>query len=1137
MLKILLADASGQGALNNAHSRSRPRQHPAAAFAHITKNAFVALSALLISFAFGMGLSSTAFAQVPESISGTAYVSCSNPSGTADTFQITMPDGSTVTGFCLDHGLPAPANGTYGFTGTWNGKSYDIVMSTQGASILPGQIDIGSGCQRVGSFTWTPLGRLSISKESADPSITKGNALYSVEGATFSVYSDKACTDKVADLSIGSSGKAVSDYLLAGTYWVKETKAPARFALDPSIHQVEVGTQETTVVNGGSVKDNPLTTPLKVFACKRDAETGQNSALGSASLANAEFTIRYYDGIYESAKQAEASGKPTKTWVIRTNAQGTALASESYRVSGDAFYTDSKGNTCLPAGTLLVQETKAPEGYLLGTQPVAVVNITQKGASLCAYNAPVVSDQAIRGDLEFVKASSTTQQRLANVPFRITSVTTGESHIILTNKNGFLSTAASVTAHTSSTNGNDTASSGSYKQGCGIWFGIDSADGMTAPNDNLGALPFDTYRIEELSCSANKGLQLVSCTVTISDNKTVVNLGTIDDPESSISTSAHDGADNDKEIVREKQATIVDTVSYLGLIPGRTYRLEGTLMDGKTGQELMAEGEPITASTTFSPSTSNGSIQLTFAFDSRLVSTNTIVVFEKLTCEGRTVATHADLKDQSQTIRLLEPNIATTCTEQSSESHSAPCRSSVTLVDKVAYANLAIGCEYELTGRLVDVDTGEALLADGKEIAANSTFIPASASGEAFVEFTFDSSTLAGKRAVAFEEVSCEGRLVAEHKELGSSSQTVEFVPAGMSTSAFDSQDGDKSAVADKAACVTDRISYSNLQPGQGYLLVGILMDAETGLPVTAGSQATAPTSKELQGFMDELEQALGTSGGSDGLSAPATVNPDMLKSLLEQEDDLQTRLVTAAVEFTADTPGGTIEQSFEFDATELGGTEAVVYEVLVAGNDLIFAEADPSNEDQRIRITPSSIATEALDTADADHTVAPEESASITDSVFYTDLIPGKEYVLRGTLMNKKTGKPQQMNGKEITSQLRFTPNEPSGSVELEFTFDASILDGSTLVVFEDLLKDGVLVASHAEINDQAQTVEVGPGKTPEPTKRPTPAQSQTLDKTGATLKNIFLGAAALLATGCALYVGAGIYERRSRNNPKPRR
>ena len=142
-----------------------------------------------------------------------------------------------------------------------------------------------------------------------------------------------------------------------------------------------------------------------------------------------------------------------------------------------------------------------------------------------------IYNQIKRGDLEGVKIGAGTHKRLANVPFKITSKTTGESHIVVTDKNGQFSTASDWASHKKNTNAGTSSEDG-------IWFGT------SEPDDSKGALLYDTYEIEELACESNKGMKLISAfEVVVSRNKVTIDLGTLTDEyekEITIHTTATD---------------------------------------------------------------------------------------------------------------------------------------------------------------------------------------------------------------------------------------------------------------------------------------------------------------------------------------------------------------------------------------------------------------------------------------------------------------------------------------------------------------------------------------------------------------------------------------------------------------------
>ena len=117
--------------------------------------------------------------------------------------------------------------------------------------------------------------------------------------------------------------------------------------------------------------------------------------------------------------------------------------------------------------------------------------------------------------------------------------------------------------------------------------------------------------------------------------------------------------------------------------------------------------------------------------------------------------------------------------------------------------------------------------------------------------------------------------------------------------------------------------------------------------------------------------------------------------------------------------------------------------------------------------------------TVNGEKTATAEGDIAIEDTVSYKHLIPGKAYTIKGILMDMATGKSFLVDGKELTSEVTFTPEESCGEVTVRFTFGGSKITKQTdLVVFETLYRDGVELAAHADIEDGGQTVTLIPPK-----------------------------------------------------------
>ena len=784
-----------------------------------------------------------------------------------------------------------------------------FVQANKGRYKCGGYIYTGEG-QDLGQF-WAELnvGNAKVKKTTANEIVTNGNAMYSIAGATFGIFSDQNCSNQIGTLTTNENGETNEVEVTAGTVYIKELSAPKGYKLDTTVRSLKVEAGKTAVLN---VSDVPKVTETLVDLFKIDMETGKATAQGNAALSGAEFTWHYYDGFYTKDNLPE---KATRTWVTKTVAEKesngtvhcvTKLA-DAYKVSGDAFYTQNE-KSVLPLGTLTVEETKAPDGYLLdgaymqagdSTEQIKgmyLTQITEDGelAVLSGSNQHSVSDQVIRGgvkiqkrdletketkaqgsatlkdaafaiislnenpvlvegklykknetvktiqtgidgiattsadllpygkykleetkapegyltdgakaiefsitengkivdltdeshsiynqikrgNLEGVKIGAGTHKRLANVPFKITSKTTGESHIVVTDKNGQFSTASDWASHKKNTNAGKSSEDG-------IWFGT------SEPDDSKGALLYDTYEIEELSCESNKGMKLIPAfEVVVSRNKVKIDLGTLTDEyekEITIHTTATDKVTGEKVIVAGKKVTIVDTVTLDGLEEGRKYQLKGWQMLKEENAELLIDGKRVESDYTFVADSEKMKVEISYTFDASELGGKNLVTFEELYDlknpeEPVKVAEHKDIDDEGQTVLITERKISihTTATDKNGKKEIEAGKD-LTIVDTVTLEGLEIGTNYKLSGwQMVKAENAK-LLIDGKEVTNDYEFTADKENMEVRIEFTLDGSTLGGKQLVTFEELYDmtnpeEPKKVTEHKDINDEGQTV----------------------------------------------------------------------------------------------------------------------------------------------------------------------------------------------------------------------------------------------------------------------------------------------------------------------------------------------------------------------------
>lgn len=618
---------------------------------------------------------------------------------------------------------------------------------------------------------------------------------------------------------------------------------------------------------------------------KRDLESSLLTPLGGASLDGTlfEVTNKSINAVYVNGALYQPGEVCATIEVVDGIAQTDARA--------------------LPYGTYQMVESKPGEGYLHTDQIVRSFQIRKDGEIIEYRDGDAAYNQVIRGDLQFVKVGEggeSNMHRFANVAFKLTSETTGETHIVVTDENGEVRTVSDWNPHSQNTNGNDDVEDESaWDDHNGTWFGLTTEGWMVDVQDELCALPYDTYTLEELPCEGNAGYELVKVpNITISRNNTTIYLGTIDDqfegvPE--IGTTATVNGEHTAEPA--EKVTLVDTVAYKNLKVGQTYKLSGVLMDKATGEPLLVGEQQITAELEFTPDSPDGTVELTYTFDASALAGTSVVVFEDLYQGENVVASHADLEDEGQTVTFGQPEIGTTATINGEK--TAQPAEQITITDTVEYSGLTIGQEYTLKGILMDKETGEPLLIGEEQVTSEATFTPAEANGTIDVLFTFDATGLEGKALVVFEKLFQGETEIASHVDLEDEGQTVNFVESPeIGTTA--TVDGQHTADPIGEITIVDAVEYSGLNPGQTYTVSGILMDKGTG-------------------------EALLVDGAE----------------------------VTAETEFTPEAASGTVELTYTLDASALAGTTIVVFETLYSDGVEIAIHADINDEDQTIIIAP----------------------------------------------------------------------------------------------------------------------------------------------------------------------------------------
>lgn len=481
--------------------------------------------------------------------------------------------------------------------------------------------DVRSGLKLKKKLANTPINKLcnySLDGAEYKAYTTTGNGVETTDAANYlcTFRTDAAGNGYVIDSNKSRNLELAEQvngnyYKLVGVplnTWVciKETKSSAGCELDTKVYYLYYteDNMQQTVTSTEPLKNDPL----RITITKKDSTSGSNA--GATSLAGAEFTIKYYDvpvtGAGAVTSYAQVKGKAaTRTWVYRTDENGElhTVEPDKYLVkdaSSELFYDD--GYAVIPLGAITIEETKAPDGYTLAgsfykkslggevaSNEDGVIFVAVKDAhSLSNYfgeNAIIKEEKVLRADLKFKKIALDTNEPLSGIAFKITSKTTGESHVVVTDENGMIDT--SKIKHSENTNAADKDN----KTISGTWF-YGNDDGEKKIDDTLGALPFDTYEITEVSTDINEKYRLITPIIVdltdesaYTDGYQLYDLGTVTNiPEPYIGTRALGVKTQDNIIPANEKVDVEDISDYHFLEAGKTYTMKGVIKDPETGK-------------------------------------------------------------------------------------------------------------------------------------------------------------------------------------------------------------------------------------------------------------------------------------------------------------------------------------------------------------------------------------------------------------------------------------------------------------------------------------------------------------------------------------------------------------------------
>ena len=717
--------------------------------------------------------------------------------------------------------------------------------------------------------------KATITKVDAETGAAQGDA--SIAGAVYGVYHG---SDLIDQYTTNASGQfTTKEYVCGDNWYIQEISPSSGYLLDTTKYPVGAEPDKYTLEHNQipiGVKEQVIKGKIQIH---KQYETLEGTPKDEAA---AEFQVYLKSaGSYDKAKASERD-------TIITSASGYAVTKN------------------MPYGTYIVHQTKGGAGREFVDDFEVVISANNQTYSYELLN------ELKNGQLKIIKISD--DGKVEGIQFRVTRLADNYSKVYTTDASGLILTET-----------------------------------LPIFEDNEGKTKYQ-YRVEELDTKETFGYALPDPQIVTLEEGDIAEVNFHNVPlEIGTMAKFEDGT---KDTQSAQDIVLVDTVRYTGLQVGKEYKLSGVLMNKATAKPFLDfDGNEVTAEATFTPTDADGTVDVTFMFSSLHLKQDTeVVVFETLYREDIELATHAQIDDEGQTVKIRVPEIGTTATSE--DGHRVDPLGEVTIFDEVSYTNLKPEKEYTVSGVLMDKATGKAFLdADGKEIKAETTFIAETKNGSVGVTFIFDATGLHGKEIVVFEDLYRENVLLATHADINDEGQTVKIKNPEIGTKA--TADGKKEITADKIT-ITDIVSYKDLTPGKEYKLTGVLMNKATN---------------------DKL--------------------------LIDGKE------ITAEATFTPKATTGEVEMTFTFDARELTAeTEVVVFETLYRDGIEIAVHADIEDEGQTVKILPlhGSIMTTKVNADD------PTDKISGATFGVYSDadgdgIFNAKTDKLVGTLQEGDTG------------------------------------------------------------------------------------------------------------------------------------
>lgn len=963
---------------------------------------------------------------------------------------------------------------------------------------------------------------VDLTKTSANPAMTNGNSCYSLAGAVYGVYSDPDCTQLIETMTTDANGKCSSSSLEKAQYYVKEISPSQGYLLDTRVY--------TVPAKGGrailKVTEQPGNDPIGISVTK----ITDDPASTLPSLEGTQFTIKFYGGQYSSVD--ELPGAPLRTWVIETKPYTTSSGKTIYRtalypeykVSGDDFYLNAAGQVIVPIGTLTVQETTPADGYttiggfvsdtegnaIADADGIILLNVLSSeeissGGALKFGNEYTKTDKPIYGGVRVQKLDAETGlptpqggASFADIPFEIVSLNETEITVDGTvyakddvvysgnsNEKGFFSTPSDLlpAGHyrvdekaapdgyllsgqtsaefdivedgvlvdlSSMDNGihdkpirtdfsllkedgdtrepmaNVLFSITSNTTGESFEFSTDENGRFSSAGSDIhfgadgegGALIYDSYTVEELPCEANKGYALCEpFTFDAHSAATTIEIVGVKNYAITIDTNASfvDGA-TDKTQLAFGTVTVKDIVDYNNLSKGLPYRLRTTLWNKTDGELLTDNKGNIVCSETDFTAKSGGSVEARISFNAEGLGGKELVVFEELYPVGR------------QRIAIREPELLVEHKDINDEKQTVRF------------------LEPRISTSIWDVDTGANISLQADKVTATDTV-------------RYEDIAVNRKYTVygiLVDEASGEPLLDENGHEIESATEFVAFEKDSTVDVTFEFNgnfDTAKKLVAYEVLLYEGTpIAYHADRKDEAQTLWLPKISTSARVPLT--DSQLAPGVEEL--VISDKVKYEGIIPGLEYAVSGQAIDPDTGE------------IIGGAINrFTPDSEDGVVVNDLKISGKRLSGKRMVIYETILLNGKPVAEHHDPADKDQSVYIP--QIITKATGVETESNWIPARDDVHVKDIVGLSNIIPDLEYTVKGEAVLGSD--PEKILA---TAEGTVTATDSSAELALEYGLDASELQGESVVIFETLYYGDIVVASHRDINDAAQTVVV---------------------------------------------------------------